>query len=181
MSRSQPKNRELTQQEVELWRVVTANVVPRHPQRVLPSIEMKAPGPPPVREHKPSEPPQRFAEPAKKPLGIIDRRAHRDLRRGRLEIDARLDLHGLRVAEAHNRVLAFLARAQQEGARVALIVTGKGARQNGHGDGYEGGVLRRQTPLWLADPALRHIVAAFGEAAQPHGGLGALYVRLRKR
>lgn len=96
----------------------------------------------------------------------------------------RLDLHGRRVADAHGAVFDFLQRAHRVGATLVLIVTGKGGR-SGQSDPWaqagEVGVLRRQAPLWLADPRLRHIVAGFGEASTPHGGSGALYVRLRRR
>lgn len=176
------KGRKLAAEELELWRAVTANVRPREPRKArIPPVADHTPNP--VVEHR------SMAEHPQKPknvtrsLGAIDRRQQRDLTRGRLQIDARIDLHGRRVAEAHQAVQDFLRRAHSEGARVVLIVTGKGGRSGalpGQSDG-EVGVLRRQAPLWLSDPRLRHVVAAFGQAARAHGGAGALYVRLRRR
>jgi DNA-nicking Smr family endonuclease len=186
--------RELTAQELELWRAVTASVRPRLPRRPAPApkqTQKAATIPPPARTHldSPERPNADRAvhrlESAAKPLVTIDRRLKRELTKGRLEIDARLDLHGYRAADAHRRVVAVLNVAQRNGARLALIVTGKGGRPPaGDGGGWgetDIGVLKRQTPLWLADPKLRHIVAGFSEAGQPHGGAGALYVRLRRR
>ena len=182
MADSRHRGRALSAEELELWRAVTATVRPRDPRKAkaLPATDHR---PSRVVEHRSmAEHPQKSKN-ATRPLGAIDRRQHRDLTRGRLQIDARIDLHGRCVAEAHQAVHDFLRRVHAEGARVVLIVTGKGSRsggQSGSGDG-EVGVLRRQAPLWLADPRLRHVVAAFGEAAQAHGGAGALYVRLRRR
>jgi DNA-nicking Smr family endonuclease len=42
-------------------------------------------------------------------------------------------------------------------------------------------VLRRRTPEWLADPALRGVVAGVSEAHRRHGGEGALYVALKRK
>jgi DNA-nicking Smr family endonuclease len=95
-------------------------------------------------------------------------------RRGRLDVDAKLDLHGMRQAEAHHALIAFLRRSQADGAKMAIVVTGKGS------GGDAGGVLRRMAPLWLQAPALRDVVVGFGEASRKHGGEGALYVRIRR-
>lgn len=170
------KHRKLTHEEIELWRVVTATVQPLVPRKSEP-IESR----PQVQKMEPGQasvlPNFRIpVRPAQKPLGEIERRTRRDLLKGRVEVDARLDLHGNTLAEAHQRVTNFLTNSQGRGARFVLIVTGKGKNA-----GSAQGPLRRQTPMWLADPRLRHIVAAFGEASPAHGGAGALYVRLRRR
>ncbi len=67
----------------------------------------------------------------------------------------------------------FLRRAAEDGWRAVLVITGKGSR----GDG----VLRRMVPHWLADPALRDLIAGVSEAHRHHGGEGALYVALKRR
>lgn len=184
MAQHKPMGRQLSAEEIELWRAVTATVRPREPRKMN-AVR-------PIGDYKPElkleshtlvEPPPR-TKPAIRPLGSIDRRQRRELSKGYLQIDARIDLHGRRVADAHQTVHDFLKRAQSEGARLVLIVTGKGGARPGAGSTFsdgEVGVLRRQAPLWLADPRLRHVVAAFGEASPAHGGTGALYVRLRRR
>lgn len=92
-----------------------------------------------------------------------------------------IDLHGMTQAQAHQALNAFLWRAAAAGARIVLVITGKGGWR-GAGDAHSGeaGVLRRQTPLWLRAPSLRTIVLSVEEAGRPHGGSGALYVRLRR-
>ncbi len=72
-----------------------------------------------------------------------------------------------------------MRRAQADGARLVLIVTGKGTEKSGDVE-RERGVLRRQVPLWLALPNFRALVVGFAEAHVAHGGAGALYVRLRR-
>jgi len=94
--------------------------------------------------------------------------------RGKEPIDGRLDLHGLTQSEAHSALLRFLRTASARGARLVLVITGKGV-----GSG-ERGVLRRQVPQWLNMPEFRALVVGFEDAHIAHGGEGALYVRVRR-
>ncbi len=114
----------------------------------------------------------RHAEPARP--GAIDRTTRSKIAKGRLVLEATVDLHGLTQAEAHSLLLAFLSRAYVAGTRQVLVITGKGTSSGGDG------VLRRSVPEWMATPAFRQIVASYSHAARHHGGSGALYVRLRK-
>ncbi|WP_419539981.1 Smr/MutS family protein [Methylobacterium oryzae] len=110
----------------------------------------------------------------------LERNAKLGLRRGRLAIEARIDLHGMVQAEAHAALTGFLLRARAAGHSYVLVVTGKGGP--GYSEAFaERGVLRRSVPHWLRGPELRGIVLGFEEAARHHGGGGALYVRLRRR
>jgi DNA-nicking Smr family endonuclease len=120
--------------------------------------------------------------PAKKapPLAPLDRRLKQRVARGREPIEARLDLHGYTQTEAHAALLRFLRRAQADGAKIALVVTGKGTVRSEGGGTAERGVLKRQVPIWLALPEFRAFVVGFEEAHIGHGGQGALYVRLRR-
>jgi DNA-nicking Smr family endonuclease len=112
------------------------------------------------------------------PLAPLGRRLKQRVARGREPIDARVDLHGMTQSEAHAELVRFLRRAQDDGARMVLIVTGKGSRARD--PGMDRGVLRRQVPMWLALPEFRPLVIGFEDAHVSHGGQGALYVRLRR-
>lgn len=125
--------------------------------------------------------------PAPPPLGGYDRREARGLGTGRISIDGRIDLHGMRQREAHGALKAFIRRARDRGHRHVLVITGKGAPRGSRADedffsepGQTPGVLRRAVPRWLDEPEFRGWVVGFTQAAPRHGGEGALYVRLRR-
>ena len=123
------------------------------------------------------------SRPTLPPLAPLERKLKQKLSRGRMTADAAIDLHGFRQAEAFDALHGFLRKAQGNGARVVLVVTGKGGRRSDPDDfgGGEIGVLKRAVPLWLGQPAFRPLVVGYEEAGRPHGGAGALYVRLRRR
>jgi DNA-nicking Smr family endonuclease len=113
----------------------------------------------------------------KLPLPVpLGRRMKQRVVRGKETIDGQLDLHGLTQSEAHATLLRFLRAASSRGARLVLVITGKGARV---GEG-ERGVLKRQVPQWLGLPEFRALVVGFENAHVAHGGEGALYVRVRR-
>jgi DNA-nicking Smr family endonuclease len=115
-------------------------------------------------------------KPAAPPLARLGRRERSQLSRGRKEIEARLDLHGMTQTRAHRALSGFLHRAHGEGLTFVLVITGKGRI----GADSERGVLRRQVPQWLSGPEFRGLVVGFEEAHIGHGGAGALYVRIRR-
>ena len=111
------------------------------------------------------------------PLAPLGRRMKQRVARGKETIDGRLDLHGLTQSEAHAALLRFLRAASSRGARLVLVITGKGARAS---EGQRG-VLKRQVPQWLGLPEFRALVVGFEDAHVAHGGEGALYVRVRRK
>jgi len=129
--------------------------------------------------------PERVPAPADLPrlevgqVGGTDRRTAARLRRGRLDIDMRLDLHGLTLEIAHRRLLGFLNAAQVSGARCVLVITGKGKRADG-GLGTGVGRLKAAVPRWLNEPAFRALVLSVTDARPKDGGTGALYILMRK-
>jgi len=118
----------------------------------------------------------RTQKPAVPPLAPLGRRERSQLSRGRKEIEARLDLHGMTQTRAHRALSGFLQRAHSDGLTFVLVITGKGKM----GIESERGVLRRQVPQWLGQPEFRALVVGFEEAHIGHGGEGALYVRIRR-
>lgn len=104
----------------------------------------------------------------------VDRRTAQRLHRGRMEIDGRIDLHGMTQAEAHDALADFMDKAEARGWRCVLVITGKGT-------GPGGGVLRSAVPRWLNLAPQRGRILSFGVAQPKHGGDGALYVLLRRR
>jgi len=179
------RRRQLSDEDRSLWTRVARSITPLRPAKrgakpvtssaAEPADSSDAASARRVTVRDKSPPP---AKPP--PLAPFDRRQKQRVARGRDAIDARIDLHGMTQREAHGELLSFLRHAQADGARVVLIVTGKGARPDTGGGSSERGVLRRQVPMWLALPEFRLLVVAFEEAHAGHGGQGALYVRLRR-
>ncbi len=116
----------------------------------------------------------------------LDGRTDERLRRGLLEPDARLDLHGFTERDAHNALLLFLRTAQMRRHKLVLVVTGKGARVAPDAPfdmelNYRSrGILKAVVPRWLHESVFAGMVAGTRAAHSKHGGEGALYVYLRK-
>lgn len=122
------------------------------------------------------------------PLAQFERKRQRRIASGRMTIEARLDLHGSRQAEAYHQFRGFLLDCAARGYSTVLVVTGKGGTRQARDDDLaspyattDRGVLRRSVPLWLEQPDIRALVASYTSAAIQHGGDGALYIHLRKR
>ena len=182
------RKRSLSEEERALWESVARQAKPlakRHrtpkPEAAAPPVEasIAAKSDATPKSHPPAKIPRApkpvvSAPPQLAPLG---RRERSHLSRGRKEIEARLDLHGMTQTRAHRALSGFLQRAHSDGLTFVLIITGKGRTI---GAESERGVLRRQVPLWLNLPEFRTLVVGFEEAHIGHGGEGALYVRIRR-
>ncbi len=112
----------------------------------------------------------------------MDHKSFGKMKRGKLKPEARIDLHGMTMAEAHPELVAFILGSQSLGRRLVLVITGKGKdRDNGGPIPTRHGVLRHQVPQWLALPPLSQAILQVTPAHLRHGGHGAYYVYLRKR
>lgn len=176
-----------TPEEMALWEKVAETVAPiarprkakpAPPAEEKPKPERRAKTPhiavaiAPARPNLPKPPPA---------LAPMDKRTRSRVSRGVVAVDRRIDLHGLTQTAAEARLKRFLREAQDDGAKVVLVITGKGSESGGDETRSERGVLRRMTPHWLSSPTMRDVVVGFEEAARGHGGSGALYVRIRRR
>jgi DNA-nicking Smr family endonuclease len=185
------RRRRLTEDEHRLWSGVTRSIAPLKRKRAAAHhhgsiLATGEPPPTPRRRADPALPRQAAAKPTAKPtpkpvlpVPRLERRQKQRLARGSEPIDARIDLHGKTQSEAHAALLGFLRRAQADGARFVLVITGKGGAFGRAASG-EPGILKRQVPMWLRLPEFRLHVLAVEDAHRTHGGEGALYVRLRR-
>jgi len=105
----------------------------------------------------------------------LERPVKRKIARGRLALEARIDLHGMIQSEAHGFLLGFLIHAHERGLRHVLVITGKGTSLGSDG------ALKRAVPLWFSLPEFRPLISSYEPAARNHGGEGALYVRLARQ
>lgn len=172
----------LTRDDLKLWAHVTRGVDTmkgRTAFRYEEALETVVAVPQPKSAPASPSLPAAKAPPRQPPLAPMERKMRQRLTRGQKPVDGVIDLHGMRQAEAHGALIAFIHRAQQQGCGVVLIITGKGAAGEA-ADSDMRGVLRRMVPHWLGDPTLRRHIIGFEPAARGHGGDGALYVRIRK-
>ena len=187
--------RKLSYEEIALWRQVTETAERLHPE----GKPHEAPLPKPKPRRKPVAPFARFemgnsgAQPRPHDLALpiterlstaplnMDRKTHARLKRGKMAPEGRLDLHGMTMDQAHPRLVSFILRAQAEGKRLVLVITGKGKnRDDGLPIPVRHGVLRHQVPHWLSVPPLAQAVLQISGAHLKHGGGGAYYVYLRR-
>ncbi|ESW62617.1 MAG: DNA mismatch repair protein MutS [Rhodobacter sp. CACIA14H1] len=200
------RRRTLRPEEEELWQAVARTARPLHPKTkgFLSRVEPAAHPPAPEVKPREAEIPKGWLEPfrlgqkARVPAGHdiapslgealkaaplqMDAKLHGRMVRGKLLPEARIDLHGMTLAEAHPELIRFVLNAQSAGMRLVLVITGKGKRGEDHGPiPQRMGALRHQVPQWLRLPPLGPAVLQVTEAHLKHGGSGAYYVYLRKR
>lgn len=158
--------RKLTQEEKRLWRKVARTVTPRREREMESLFKLD-----PETRHMMRLPPTRPKPPAKR-QSTVQINLDKKTRRGRLAIDARIDLHDLTRDQAFGMLKSRLRELSEADKRCVLIITGKGPRLMG--------VIRQAFPDWINHPDIRPHVASYAPASQKHGGSGAWYVFLKK-
>lgn len=111
----------------------------------------------------------------------MDMKAFTKLKKGKLEPEDTLDLHGMTLETAFPALSSFISRAHSTQKRLVLVITGKGKNTDpGYAVPQRNGVLRSQVPIWLKEPRLSSLVLQIERAHHRHGGLGAFYIYLRR-
>ncbi|NHF72967.1 Smr/MutS family protein [Paracoccus xiamenensis] len=196
------RRRGLTPEDRELWSRVAKTATPLHPQArhqpedapastPTPSLQPRpAPGfelPPKLRiggKALPKRAHDLAPSPADKmraaPLRM-DHKTHKQMTRGKMRPEARLDLHGMTLAQAGPELVRFVLSCHAQGLRLVLVITGKGSRADDEGPlPTRPGALRHQVPHWLHTAPLAAVVQQVAPAHLRHGGTGAYYVYLRR-
>lgn len=182
------KPRNLNPEERALWERVASQTERLTPPRgtgfakvIAPKIETDPPEKPPIPTFRIGTKATNTAPVPKAAIADIamDHKVFRKMKRGKMVPEARLDLHGMTLEQAHPRLLGFIDASAARGLRLVLVITGKGRPgSNDNPIPTRSGVLRRQVPHWLRPlPAVLQV----SEASRNHGGEGALYVYLRRR
>lgn len=203
MAQGRRRPRGLRPEEKELWQKVaqTASpLTPADPKTPSQGPVAKPPAAPEGRARKPLPPFPDFtvgqsARPARMPHDLqdplsrrlaaqpvrMDRKAFTRMKRGKLAVEARIDLHGMTLDQAHPRLVSFIMNAHASGKRLVLVITGKGRRSAESGPiPVPHGILKHQVPQWLRSGMLGHAVLQIAQAHQSHGGSGAFYVYLSR-
>ena len=195
-------SRRLSAEDRELWERVKGSVVPMHRTQAIPlpapkatpaqmptSSPMASPAPPPIASFRVGQAadhrrtndllPGLAESLANVPLRM-DAGTFGKMKKGKLRPEARIDLHGMTLAEAHSELLSFILASRAKGRRFVLVITGKGRVTDDFAPmPARAGRLRHDVPRWLALPPLAAAVLQVAPAHQRHGGEGALYVYLR--
>ena len=185
-----PDENDPDENEEDLWGFATRDVKPLAREKAL--SRSKAPAPKPKARSKaqaqpPAEPPMHSLPDAPKrqpdPGTGLDHKTAEKLRKGKMPLEARLDLHGMSQAAARSALQAFILQAHSAGKRCVLVITGKGPGEGGRRDPLSSGqgVLKRMVPEWLQDGALKPLILKTETARPQHGGEGAIYVLLRRK
>ena len=193
--------RGLNDEELELWGRVAQTTRPLHKRSLrAPEAALSPPAPPapaPVAKKPIFEGRVLRPEPVSRPQAhdiarplsdaLRDAPVHMDMRqfqrmsRGKLEPEARIDLHGMTLAQAHGALNGFILRAHGAGMRLVLVITGKGKTVVDDGPiPRRPGALKQDVPQWLRMAPLAGVVLELREAHVRHGGSGAYYVYLRR-
>lgn len=181
-----PKEKKLSSEDRILWGKVARSTRPM-PGRLDELMDMLAEDEQPRPQEEPKAKQQQKPTGTVEPPGItltkkpgekvhhpLEQPVKRKLAKGRLTLEARIDLHGMIQSEAHGLLLQFLLRAHERGLRHVLVITGKGTSFGSDG------ALKRAVPLWFSLPEFRPLISSYEQAARNHGGEGALYVRLAR-
>ncbi len=190
--------RNLTEEEKSLWQKVADKAERLHPPRPLsepnmPEMPQSLPKTPEVKHPKfrvgqaakPYQSRHEIAPPIAEQIAsqslAMDKKTFGRMKKGRLSPEARIDLHGMTISQAHPVLTQFIMKAAADQKRLVLVITGKGKhRDDGGPIPVRHGVLRHQVPHWLQTPPLRSLVLQLTEAHLKHGGQGAYYVYLRR-
>lgn len=190
------RRRQLSAEEEALWRKVTKEVTTYRPQiaseKPLVSSPQRSISTPSRTHSAPVSPVSRSpSQPSSlpNPIGAGDPRLDRLASRGRISIDAVLDLHGHNQVTARMVLHNFIREGHARGARCVLVITGKGGPVSGgllksrDGTEFAGagrGILRGRFQDWLSEDPVRRLISRSSTAHQRHGGSGAFYVFLKR-
>lgn len=112
----------------------------------------------------------------------IDRKTARKFKQGKMDIDAKLDLHGMTQTQAYQALSDFILNNYHKQNRNLLIVTGKGnSHPRQHWNEPKSGILKEMVPKWLNESDIRPMILSFSHATQKDGGSGALYILLKRK
>lgn len=162
--------------DIAVWEHVTRDVKPYRPRKAatetlaIKKEPAKAASAPKLPQARPAAPrPEKSPPP---PSAGFDRATAAKLKKGKLPVEGRIDLHGMTQDEAFASLRRFIRAAVKSEKRTVLVITGKGEKSQG--------VLKRMLPLWLQDGDIAPHVIGFSAASAKDGGAGAWYLRLRK-
>lgn len=165
-----------TDEDESLWACITNGMKRLNPDHSPPQSRGN-----PAKNHKPSEAPSSpYPEdtclselpPAEPPQ--LDGRTQERLRRGKIPVQDRIDLHGLTQMKAREALKNFIMSSYRQERRCVLVITGKGRIS-------APATLKQNLPEWLNESPLKETVLTYSQAQPKDGGSGAFYLYLRRK
>lgn len=171
-----------------LWDLVTQDVKPLHPskktarQKEVASKDKTKPSKTRLKESSKTKDSIPRTTAIVEKSREMDKNTKEKLVKGKLKIEGRIDLHGMRQEEAFKSLSSFIESSYNSGKRMVLVITGKGAQSVNPEHWMEDarGILKRKFPTWMQQTPFRDIVLQYHQARPRDGGEGAFYVYLRK-
>jgi DNA-nicking Smr family endonuclease len=114
----------------------------------------------------------------------IDKKKLSLLKRGKLQPEFILDLHGMNTVIAKKKSIEFIKANYLNGKRLLLIITGKGKSlktsffENENENDI--GIIRKSLKAWLYESDMRTKILGVVSSHIIHGGEGAFYIYLKK-
>jgi DNA-nicking Smr family endonuclease len=180
------KGKTMKDSDLSLWDKIKQTIRPIHPQSEKVQDRKQVKRPVKTIEKKPVPPRTKTtisSSDLHKP--ILDKKVVKNIRKGKIIIDARLDLHGMTQDRAEVALKNFVMRCFNQHKKCVLVITGKGTNSKADDDVFSSkrggvGILKSRFPDWISKPPLNSLVSGYSEAGQSHGGAGAYYLYLKK-
>ena len=111
---------------------------------------------------------------------------NKELKRGKVKIDRRIDLHGHGLVEAYEKFISEVKKNYNNNKRCLLIITGKGVHKKIDSEQDTNpklfyGKIKNSIINWINEDDLKKYILTYQDAGFEHGGDGALFVYLRKK
>ena len=111
---------------------------------------------------------------------------NKDLKKGKIKIDRRLDFHGFSLLDAYDKFKDEVIKNYNKNNRCLLIITGKGIHKKSDNLDKDQpklyyGRIKNSIIDWINEEGLKKYILTFQDAGIEHGGDGAIFVYLRKK
>ena len=111
---------------------------------------------------------------------------NKDLKKGRIKIDRRLDLHGYTLLDAYEKFKDEVIKLYNKNKRCMLVITGKGVHLKRKVSIEENpklfhGKIKKSIIDWIKEDQIKNYILTYQDAGFDYGGDGALFVYLRRK
>ncbi len=112
---------------------------------------------------------------------------NKDLKKGKIKIDRKLDLHGFSLVDAYDKFKNEVIKSYNKNKRCILVITGKGVHLSNKDNNEDAspklfyGKIKNSIISWINEDSMKNYILTYQDAGIEHGGDGAIFVYLRKK